>query len=59
MITVRNCNVNHTTYGGELSAFDFEGHHTLTSIATKISRDLRFDEKCRKNTENRKEVNHD
>ena len=24
------------TYGGELTAFDFEGHHTLGTMATKI-----------------------
>lgn len=28
--------IDHSTYGGEISLFDFEGHHTLTSMAKKI-----------------------
>lgn len=44
---------NHNTYGGEITLFDFEGHHTLSSMATKIASDWRIDEQCRKNAENR------
>lgn len=43
--------IDHTTYGGELSLFDFEGHYTMTSMANKIAKDKRFDEQCRKATE--------
>lgn len=39
-------NIDHRTYGGEITLFDFEGHHTLSSMAEKIARDKRFDEYC-------------
>lgn len=42
---------NHNTYGGEITLFDFEGHHTLSTMAARIASDLRFDEQCRKNIE--------
>lgn len=58
MITVKNYEINYSTYGGEISSFDFEGHPTLTSMAAKISRDFRFDERCKKNIENRNHENH-
>ena len=44
---------NHNTFGGEITLFDFEGHHTLSSMADKIASELRFDEQCRKNCESR------
>ena len=44
---------NHRTYGGELTSFDFEGHHTITSMASKIQRDFRFDESCKKYLNNK------
>lgn len=45
--------VDHTTYGGELSLFDFEGHHTMQSMANRIAADLRFDKMCKQNALNR------
>lgn len=51
-----NYKVDHTTFGGELSLFDFEGHRTLSNMAEKIASDLRFDETCRKNWENNKRM---
>lgn len=39
----------HFTYSGTVSNFDFEGHHTLKSMADRIEQDLRFDERCRRN----------
>lgn len=42
-------NIDHSTFGGEISLFDFEGHRTLSDMADKIASDLRFDERCRKN----------
>lgn len=44
---------NHNTYGGELTSFDFEGHHTIASMASKIQRDFRFDESCKKYLKNK------
>lgn len=51
---IGNYKVDHTTFGGELSLFDFEGHRTLSNMAEKIASDLRFDKMCRKNLENNK-----
>ena len=45
--------LDHNTYGGELSLFDFEGHHTLQSMANRIAHDLRFDGMCKQNTLNK------
>lgn len=42
---------NHNTYGGEITPFDFDGHHTLSTMSARIASDLRFDEQCRKNIE--------
>lgn len=50
--TTRNY-VYHSTFGGELSSFDFEGHHTMSSMAAKIAADLRFDNMCKQNALNR------
>lgn len=36
-------------FGGILSEYDFDGHHTLSSMADKIIADWKFDEQCRKN----------
>lgn len=51
-----NYKVDHTTFGGELTLFDFEGHRTLSNMAEKIASDLRFDETCRKIWENNKRM---
>lgn len=42
--------VDHRTFGGELTLFDFEGHHTLASMAQKIARWESFDRQCQKAT---------
>lgn len=34
---------DHRTFGGELTLFDFEGHHTITTMANKIMKDYAFD----------------
>lgn len=49
----RKVNVDHSTFGGDITLFDFEGHQTLTSMADKIASDFRFNERCRKNIINR------
>ena len=45
--------LDNTTYGGELSLFDFDGHQTLKSMANRIAHDLRFDGMCKQNTLNK------
>lgn len=37
---------DYTTYGGEISLLDFEGHRTLVDMANKIASDFRFDKRC-------------
>ena len=44
-----NYEIDHTTFGGIISSFDFNGHCSMKDIADKIMSDLRFDEQCRKN----------
>lgn len=43
--------VDHTTYGGTLSSFDFDGHHTMATITQRIISDFNFDKQCKKNIE--------
>lgn len=43
-------NVDHITYGGEISLFDFEGHHTLQTMTNRIVADFKFDKMCKQNT---------
>lgn len=40
---------DHTTYGGEVTLFDFEGHHTMKTMSDKITRAFAFDRQCGKN----------
>lgn len=54
--TTRNY-VDHSTFGGELNLFDFEGHHTMSSMANRIATDLRFDNTCKQNALNRNRTN--
>ena len=44
---------DHTSYYGEITLFDFEGHQTMKSMSDKIIRDWNFDRQCRKNAESR------
>lgn len=46
-------NYDHSTFGGEFNSFDFEGHHTMASMAAKIESDFRFDKQCKLNVINR------
>lgn len=45
--------VDHRTFGGELTLFDFEGHHTMKTMANKIMRDYAFDMQRKKDIEAR------
>lgn len=47
---------DHTRFAGELSLFDFNGHHTMSSMADKIAKDLAFDRQCRLNAKNRDRI---
>lgn len=49
--------INHTTYGGIISSYDFGRHCTLKNIADKVMADLQFDRQCRRNTELRGNIN--
>lgn len=51
-----NYRPDHTRYGGSITLFDFEGHHTLSSMADKIASAEKFDERCQKNIENNKRM---
>lgn len=45
---------DHTTYAGELTQFDFEGHHTMATMAQRIRTAIAFDKQCEKNIKLRK-----
>lgn len=47
---------DHTSYYGEITLFDFEGHQTMKSMSDKIVRDWKFDRQCRKNAEFRDQM---
>ncbi len=57
--TTRKFNADHTTFGGIIYQSDFETNYRGKdnnngfSIAQRIINDLKFDEQCRKNIENR------
>jgi hypothetical protein len=42
---------DHTKYSGELSLFDFEGHHTMGTMTQKIVSAENFNKMCKKNVE--------
>lgn len=43
--------VDHRTFGGEITPFDFDGHNTMVTMAGKIRQCRNFDRQCRKNME--------
>lgn len=48
---------NYTRFSGKVETYDYEGHHTLQTMAKKIAEDLKFDEYCRINIENKTKYN--
>lgn len=44
---------DHTRFGGNIYNYDYEGYNNMSDIASRIISDWKFDEKCRKNAENR------
>ena len=45
---------DHARFGGNIYNYDFDGYNSMSDIASRIISDMKFDEKCRKNIENRK-----
>lgn len=45
--------VDYKRYAGEITPFDFEGHHTLKTMTNKILRDYAFDRQCEQNIRHR------
>lgn len=44
---------NHSTFGGVITNFDFDGHPTMSDIAARIMADRKFDERCKRDAMNR------
>ena len=52
--------VNHSTFGGLISAYDFNGHTSMSYVADKIISDWRFDMFCMATMKNKQSLkNHD
>ena len=51
--TTRNYKPDHSTCGSVIYNYDFDGYVSISTMAERIISDLKFDERCRKNTENR------
>ena len=49
-----NYEPNHSTFGGIVYNYDFDGYTSMSCIADRIISDRKFDEQCRKNSKNRK-----
>lgn len=45
---------NNTRFGGNIYNYDYEGYNSMSDIASRIISDWKFDEKCRKNIEQKK-----
>lgn len=43
----------HSTFGGRICEYDFNGYRTLADIALQILSDQRFDETCKANAKRR------
>lgn len=54
--TTRN-HADHSTFGGLIYNYDFDGYNSLSSIAERIAADLRFDNTCKQNALNRNRTN--
>ena len=44
---------DHTRFGGIIYDYDFDGYNSITDVVNRIVSDMKFDEKCRKNIEQR------
>lgn len=48
--------VDHSTFGGELTPFDFDGHHTMATMTSRIIRSFSFDRRCQRNIQTKGHV---
>lgn len=48
--TSGRANTNHSTFGGIIHNYDFEGYNSMGSISGRIISDWKFDDQCRKNS---------
>lgn len=48
---------DHSSFGGNIYNYDFDGYNSISSIASRIISDLKFDEQCRKNIQLRNRKN--
>ena len=44
---------DHSTFGGTVYNYDFDGYNSIKDIASRIMADKRFDEQCKKSLEQR------
>lgn len=47
---------NHTTFGGNIYNYDYDGYTTMSGIAARIESDRKFNERCKKNIEQREKA---
>ena len=50
---IENYEPDYSTCGSKIYNYDFDGHVSMTSMAERIISDWKFDEKCRKATNNK------
>lgn len=48
-----NYKPDHSTFGGTISNYNYDGHETMSDIAAHIVSDWKFDERCKHNSLNR------
>ena len=48
-----NYKPDHSAFGGKVYDYDFDGYNSIADITNRILSDLKFDNACRKNSENR------
>lgn len=51
--TTLNNHADHTTFGGNIYRYDFDGYTSISNITDRIISDLKFDIRCKKNEEDR------
>ena len=51
--TTGNYKSDNSTCGSVIYNYDFDGYVSITSMAERIISDWKFDDKCKKNAENR------
>lgn len=43
----------HSTFGGNVYNYDFDGYNSISSIASRIMADMKFDRQCMLSAQNR------